>query len=201
MSKQYFISGIGTDVGKTLASAILCHRLGASYWKPIQSGSENDSRQINSWLGNSVKIYPESFILSKPLSPHIAAEYDNVHISEDKLLKPTCEEDLIVEGAGGLMVPLNRKGLLMADLVKEWNMQLIIVVRHYLGSINHTLLTLQYCREKKMNLAGLIFNGKDDFDNEKIILQHFPLPVLLRIPVLDKITQVEIEKLSAEVQL
>ncbi|MBN2729042.1 MAG: dethiobiotin synthase [Bacteroidales bacterium] len=201
MSKRFFISAIGTDSGKTLASAICCRHLNAAYWKPIQSGPEYDSTQIQKWLNGNVEILPEAFKLTQPMSPHIAAEKDGLEISESTLSLPDYDGNMIVESAGGLMVPINDKGLIMADLAKLWNLPVILVINHYLGAINHSLLSLEYCKTHNIELAGIIFNGKDTFGNEDIILKHYPLPVILRIPQLEQIDEMAIDNLAKEVKL
>lgn len=201
MSKRFFISAIGTDSGKTLASAILCRHLNAAYWKPIQSGPEYDSTQIGKWLNGHIEIFPEAFKLTQPLSPHIAAEKDDIEILETSMVLPDYKGNMIIESAGGLMVPINNKGLIMADLAKLWNLPVILVINHYLGAINHSLLSLDFCKTHNIQVNGLIFNGKDAFGNEDIILKHYPLPVLLRIPELDLIDEDQIDNLAKEVKL
>jgi dethiobiotin synthetase len=201
MSKRFYISAIGTDSGKTLACAILCRHLNAAYFKPIQSGPDHDSTQIGKWLNGNIEILPEAFKLTQPLSPHIAAEKDGIEISESSLVLPDYKGNMIIESAGGLMVPINNKGLIMADLAKLWNLPVILVINHYLGAINHSLLSLEYCKTHDIELAGIIFNGKDAFGNEDIILKHYPLPVILRIPQLEQIDETAIDNLAKEVKL
>lgn len=201
MSKNFFISAIGTDSGKTLASAILCRHLNAAYYKPIQSGPDYDSTQIQKWLNGNVEILPEAFKLTQPMSPHIAAENDGIEILKNDLEIPDYKGNMIIESAGGLMVPINTKGFIMADFTKMWKLPVILVINHYLGAINHSFLSLEYCKTHNIQLAGIIFNGTDNLGNEDIILTHYPLPVILRIPQLEQINETVIDKLAKEVKL
>ncbi|PLW92659.1 MAG: dethiobiotin synthase [Marinilabiliales bacterium] len=201
MSKQFYISAIGTDSGKSLASAILCRHLNAAYYKPIQSGPDHDSTQIHKWLNGNVEILPEAYKLTQPMSPHIAAEKDGLEITEKDLSLPKYDGNLVVESAGGLMVPINTKGLIMADLAKMWKLPVILVINHYLGAINHSLLSLEYCNTHDIEVAGIIFNGTDNLGNEGIILWHYPLPIILRIPQLEQIDETAIDNLAKEVKL
>lgn len=201
MSKRFFISAIGTDSGKTLASAVLCRHLNAAYFKPIQCGPEHDSLQISKWLNGNVIIMPESYKLTQPMSPHIAAEKDGLEITEKDLSLPNHDSNLIIESAGGLMVPINTKGFIMAHLAKMWKLPVILVINHYLGAINHSLLSLEYCKTHGIDIAGIIFNGYDNLGNEGIILKHHPLPVILRIPQLNQINETVINQLAKDVKL
>ncbi len=147
IAKQYFVTGIGTDVGKTVVSAILTKALGATYFKPVQSGiiEGSDAQTIRS-LVRDVVIIPEIYRLKQPLSPHAAAQIDGVEIEIKELSLPQVSGNLIVEGAGGLMVPFDQIGNTYLELSREWGLPVIVVSRHYLGSINHTLLTLDVLR-------------------------------------------------------
>ena len=135
MSKQFIITGIGTDIGKTVISAILAEALNANYWKPIQAGDleNSDSIKIKKLCSDNVKIIPELFKLSNPLSPHAAAKIDEIKITLDQLNLPSIEENLIIEGAGGIMVPLNDEGLLLIDLIELWKIPVIVISKNYLG--------------------------------------------------------------------
>ena len=144
MAQQYFITGIGTGIGKTITSAIITEKLKADYWKPIQSGdlAQSDSMTIESLISNNqTVIHSETYRLTQPLSPHLSAKIDGIEIELNNFQLPKTENHLIVEGAGGLMVPLNDKALIL-DLVKYLKLEVIVVSQHYLGSINHTLLTI-----------------------------------------------------------
>ena len=187
---QYFITGIGTDVGKTVVSAIISEALQASYWKPIQAGDldNSDSIKIKS-LTENVTVLEEGVKLSQPMSPHAAAEIDKVDIRINDFRIPNVSGNLIVEGAGGMMVPINSNGLLLVDLMKEFRLPVILVSRHYLGSINHTLLSVEVLKNRNIAIEGIIFVGEENKATEDIILSVTELKVLARIPevaVIDK---------------
>lgn len=184
MSKQYAITGIGTDVGKTVVSSIVAEALKASYWKPVQAGDldNSDSIKVSNYTSN-VKVLKEAFRLMEPMSPHAAAEIDGVKIELSDLTLPHVESNFVVEGAGGLMVPLNSDGLTFADAIAAWNLPTIIVSRHYLGSINHSLLTAEVLKLKGIEIAGFIFVGDENRATESIILKHTGLKMIARIPM------------------
>jgi dethiobiotin synthetase len=170
--RRIFITGIGTDIGKTVAAAILTEGLKADYWKPVQAGSleDTDSDFVRRMISNDQStVHPEAFRLNRPVSPHLAAAMDGIEISLKDIRVPRTRNTLIIEGAGGLMVPLSEK-LLMIDLIEKWKAEVIVVSRHYLGSINHTLLTLEMLKKRKLPLCGVIFNGDENTATEKIIL-------------------------------
>ncbi|MEM8848047.1 MAG: dethiobiotin synthase, partial [Bacteroidota bacterium] len=136
-----FVTGISTEVGKTVASAIVVEALEADYWKPVQAGDldNSDSHKIERLISNTkTKIHPNSYALNTPMSPHAAAEIDGIRVDLEKIVPPQTENHLVIEGAGGLLVPLNEKDTIN-DLILT-NYKVIVVSRHYLGSINHTLL-------------------------------------------------------------
>ncbi|HEY4209693.1 MAG TPA: dethiobiotin synthase [Puia sp.] len=155
-----FITGIGTDVGKTVVSAIVTEALGATYWKPVQAGFEQGTD--TEWVGariSSGSVAAEVYKLRVPASPHIAAREEGVVISLQKILAGMpSQRPLVVEGAGGLMVPLNESEFII-DLIKILNAKVLLVSRNYLGSINHSLLTAGACKAHGLEIAGWIFNG------------------------------------------
>lgn len=186
-----FITGIGTDVGKTLIAAILTEALEADYWKPVQAGYENgtDSDWVKAMLSNSVsRIHPETYKLRLPASPHIAAREEGMKIDLDKIAGQWEEirtaaspnDFLIIEGAGGLLVPLNENEFVL-DLIKKLHARLIIVSRNYLGSINHSLLTAGICKSDKLDIAGWIFNDQY-LHYEDEIVQWTGIPSLASVP-------------------
>ena len=184
---RIFVTGIGTGVGKTLASAILAKALQADYWKPVQAGQVDgegtDSEQVARLLeGTSSKVHPEVYRLAKAASPHIGAREEGKTISISKICEqvPNISCTLIIEGAGGLMVPLNESEF-MADLVKALNAKVILVSRNYLGSINHSLLTVQACKQMKIPVLGWIFNDQY-LDYEDEIIKWSNLPRIASIP-------------------
>jgi dethiobiotin synthetase len=168
---KLFITGIGTDVGKTIASAIVTEALEADYWKPVQAGDleNSDSHKVKSFLSNEkTVIHPNSYALNTPASPHFAAELDRISIDLDKIIEPKTENHLVIEGAGGVFVPLNSKDCVI-DLIQP-DYKVIVVSRHYLGSINHTLLTIEALQNKKITVAGIVFSGDENKASEAIIL-------------------------------
>ena len=189
MSNSYFITGIGTDVGKTVVSSILCELLHATYWKPIQSGDlqNSDSKKIQQWLNNTVEIIPEAYLFSEALSPHVASKIDGVSINPAMLNLPKTAGNLIVEGAGGWLVPINESGITFADLAEQWNIPIILVSRHYLGSINHTLLTIESIRSRNVNLHGIIYVGEPLPDTCEIIEKITGVKTLFSVPLFDKV--------------
>ena len=184
---KLFITGISTDVGKTIASAIIVEALQADYWKPIQAGDldNSDSHKIKSLVSNSkTKINPNSYQLNTPASPHFAAELDGIKIDLKKIIEPNPDsyrEDnhLVIEGAGGILVPLNDIDCVV-DLIQS-DYKVIIVSRHYLGSINHTLLTIEALKSRKINIAGIIFSGDKYESSESIILNKTGVKCIGRI--------------------
>jgi dethiobiotin synthetase len=180
---NYFITGIGTDVGKTVIAAILTEALEADYWKPIQAGDLNnsDTIKVQKLISNSKTVFhQESYQLTQPMSPHAAAEIDNIVIDFDKIVTPQTNNNLIIEGAGGLMVPLNDNQLII-DLIKKLNVETILVSQNYLGSINHTLLSIDVLKAKGIKIAGIIFNGTTNIETERYILNYSKLKCLGRI--------------------
>ena len=187
---KLFITGIGTDVGKTIASAIVTEALEADYWKPVQAGDleNSDSHKITRYISNAKSvIHPNSYMLKTPASPHLAAQLDGISINLDKIKEPKTKNHLVIEGAGGLLVPLNDNDSII-DLIKP-DYKVIVVSRHYLGSINHTLLSLEVLRQRNIAIAGIIFNGEENPNTENIILQRTGIKMIGRIqpePYFDK---------------
>jgi dethiobiotin synthetase len=189
MSNSYFLTGIGTDVGKTVVSAILCELLQATYWKPIQSGDlqNSDSKKIQEWLNNTIEIIPEAHLFSEALSPHVASKIDSVSINPAMLNLPKTTGNLIVEGAGGWLVPINDAGITFADLAEQWNIAIILVSRHYLGSINHTLLSIESIRSRNVKIHGIIYVGEPLPDTCEIIEKISGVKTLFSVPLFDKV--------------
>ena len=178
---KLFITGISTEVGKTVASAIAVEALGADYWKPIQAGDldNSDSHKIEALVSNDrTVIHANSYALKTPMSPHAAADIDGISIELDKIVAPTTKNDLVIEGAGGLLVPLNDTDTIF-DLIQP-DYKVIVVSRHYLGSINHTLLTIEKLRQLGVKI-GIIFSGDEHPTTEKIILTKTGAAFLGRI--------------------
>lgn len=179
--KKYFVTGIDTDSGKTLASAILCEAIAADYWKPIQAGLPRDSNTVGSLISNSkTTIHPEKYLLKTPASPHAAAKIDNITINLEDFQLPQTKNNLVIEGAGGCLVPINDKNFVI-DLIKKFEPDVILVADLYLGSINHTLLTIEAFKHRELPVTGIIFNGDSNAESERIILAHANAKCLLRI--------------------
>ena len=179
--KRFFVTGISTEVGKTIASSIITEALEADYWKPIQAGDldNSDSHKVRSLISNpNTVIHKSGYELKTPMSPHAAAEIDNITIELDRLREPKTDNHLVVEGAGGLLVPLNDFDTIM-DIILP-NYKVIVVSRHYLGSINHTLLTLESLQQRGYQ-AAILFSGNENVTTESIIAKKSGLPVLGRI--------------------
>ncbi|WP_348811900.1 dethiobiotin synthase [Flavobacterium maritimum] len=179
---KLFITGISTDVGKTIVSAIITESLEADYWKPIQAGDLNnsDSHKIKKYISNSrTQIFENSYALNTPASPHLAAELDGIVIDLHKIIEPKTDNHLVIEGAGGVFVPLNEKECVI-DLIQP-DYKVIVVSRHYLGSINHTLLTIEALQNRKINVAGIVFSGEENKSSEAIILSKTGLKCIGRI--------------------
>ena len=166
-----FVTGIGTEVGKTICSAILVEALKADYWKPVQAGEldNTDSKKVGDLItNNSSKIHPETYRLNTPASPHYAAEVDGLKIELSDFVLPSTQNHLLIEGAGGLMVPLSQNHLVV-DLIKQLGCGVIVVSKHYLGSINHTLLSIEALKSWGIPILGLLFNGEQNNATESII--------------------------------
>ena len=177
---NYFVTAIDTDSGKTLVSAIICEALGADYWKPVQAGLPRDTEVVETLVSNSqTKFHAEKFLLTTPASPHAAAMIDGVTIALEDFNAPVAN-DLVVEGAGGCLVPLNEKDFVI-DLVIHLNCKIIVVADLYLGSINHTLMTMECLAHRNLPVSGIIFNGESNAESERIILHHTQVPCLLRV--------------------
>ncbi|HLA60016.1 MAG TPA: dethiobiotin synthase [Puia sp.] len=192
--RPIFISGIGTGIGKTLVAAIITEALKADYWKPVQAGYEpgTDSRLVASLVSNSeTVIHPETYLLKLAASPHIAAQRENRRIELKKIADDLNHMDgnrpLVIEGAGGLMVPLNEQEFVI-DLVKMLDARLVLVSRNYLGSINHSLMTAAICRQYGLDVAGWVFN--DQYMNyEHEIVRWSGYPALFSLPLMNTLSK------------
>lgn len=182
--KRFFVAGIDTNVGKTLVSAILVQALQADYWKPVQTGTSegSDSQTLRQLLRLTPqqRLHPESYAFSLPTSPHQAAAHENQEIDLQYIIEPQTSNHLIIEGAGGLLVPLNNRFLLI-DLIQKLNAPVILVSRNYLGSINHTLLSVEALQRRGIPIAGIIFNGESNPASENFILQYTNVPCIAKI--------------------
>jgi dethiobiotin synthetase len=181
-NKKIFITGIGTDVGKTVVSAIVVEALEADYWKPIQAGDldYSDTDKVKARVSNEKSVfYENAYALKTPASPHYAAEIDKVTIDIEEVVIPNTKNHLVIEGAGGILVPINSTETIL-DLIKP-DYKVIVVSRHYLGSINHTLMTVEIMKQQKCTIAGIIFMGDENEATEQIILQKTGIEMLGRV--------------------
>lgn len=198
-NKAIFVTGIGTGIGKTMVSAALVEKLKADYWKPIQSGDldNSDTKTVRNLISNTVSAFhPETYGLTQPFSPHKSAAIDKITIDENKFVLPKTDNSLIIEGAGGLMVPLNDRFLII-DLIKHLEIPVVLVTQNYLGSINHTLLSVDALRKRDIPIKGIIFNGVKDIYSKDYILEYTGLQLLGHIPeypVIDKKTIIDAGK-------
>ncbi len=189
--QRIFVTGISTEVGKTVASAIITEALEADYWKPIQAGDldHTDSHKVAAMLTNTkTKIHKSAFELTSPMSPHAAAEIDGVTINANNIQEPETENHLVIEGAGGLLVPLNAEDTIL-DIIMP-NYKVVVVSRHYLGSINHSLLTIRWLQAKGYDVS-VLFSGNANLQTEDIILHKTGVSLIGRIdeePSFDKAT-------------
>ena len=185
MTRRFVVTGTDTGIGKTIFSAALAGALGLPYWKPIQSGleEESDSETVARLAG--VPLLPDAYRLKTPASPHLAAEIDGVTIDPDRLTPP--EGDLLIEGAGGALVPVTRT-LLYADLFARWQIPVIVCARTGLGTINHSLLTIEALTSRSVPIHGLAFLGNRQEDSEAIIADLGGVRRLGRLPIVAPLT-------------
>ncbi len=181
MQENYFVTAIGTDSGKTVISAILTQMLGGDYWKPIQAGYPRDTETVQNLVsGPGTAFHPEAYLLNTPASPHASARVDGLKIAIEDIKMPQTENPLVIEGAGGCLVPLNDQDV-VADLIPRFRSKVILVSDLYLGSINHTLLTAEYLHNKGYSVKGIIFNGEENEESQRIILKKTQLKPLLHV--------------------
>lgn len=178
---NYFVTAIGTDSGKTLVSAILVEALQADYWKPIQAGFPRDTDAVSQLITNTkTTFHQEAYLLNTPASPHAAAKIDDVVVKAENIFPPKTENHLVIEGAGGVLVPINDEETIL-DLVTNLNAEIILVSNLYLGSINHTLLTAEVIKSRGYTVKGIIFNGTPNEESQRIILKKTGFRQLLHV--------------------
>jgi dethiobiotin synthetase len=198
--RRIFVTGIGTDVGKTVVSAILAEAMHADYWKPVQSGSDQgtDCTTVRSLISNTKSIcHTESYCLKAPLAPHDAAKREGIEIQPEKIKIPSTENSIVIEGAGGIFVPLNDNYFVM-DLIQQLKAEVLLVSKNYLGSINHTLLTIEALSSRGIKVIGIVFNGNPYPEGESIILAQSKLPLIGRVFQENKIDASVILKYAGE---
>ena len=194
--RRIFVTGIGTDVGKTVVSAVLVEALKADYFKPIQCGDldNSDSMRVRSLIGNTRSVvHQEHHRLKGFKSPHAAAKEEDLKIAVEDIELPDTDNKIVIEGAGGLMVPLNDREMVI-DLISHFNAETVLVSQNYLGSINHTLLSVELLRSRGLNITGIIFNGDEVPATEEVVLAYSGVPLLGRINREAQINRVMIEQ-------
>ena len=196
------VVGIGTDVGKTIVSSILVEKFKSNYWKPVQAGEldNSDSHKVARLAASCKQVFPEIHRLNTPASPHYAAALDGVQIHRDDFVLPNVD-DLIIEAAGGLLVPLNDAGLLYIDVIQQWKIPVVLVSRHYLGSINHTLLSLEVLKSRGIALFSVVFVGDEHVATESIIQKIYPELNYVRVPNLKELTSEAITAIADAINL
>ena len=200
---KFIICGTDTDIGKTLISAFFVRGLQSFYWKPIQSGieTETDSQSIYRLSGIAKeKILREAYIFKQPVSPHWAAEIDGKKINLKLLNLPSIDGSLVLETAGGLMVPITRN-VLQIEQMKKWNLPVIIVCRSSLGTLNHTLLTIEALKKRNIKILGLIINGEKHLDNPKTLQEFSKLPIIAEFPRISNIDKNNLDRLWQELNI
>ena len=196
---KIFITGTDTNVGKTLVSSWIALHTGFSYFKPIQTGTRDGSDSFEVQKLSDTKIYPESYAYKEPLSPHLAAKLENAIIGIEKIVLPEVN-NLIIEGAGGVLVPINDK-YLMVDLIKKLGAPVIIVARTTLGTINHTLLSLESLRSRNIAVLGVIMNGEKNPQNSKDIEVLGRTSVLAELPKLESLSMNTLKRVALSQKL
>ena len=197
---KIFITAIGTDSGKTVVSSIFTEALDADYWKPIQAGFPRDTDVVRQLVSNqSSTFFPEAYLLKSPESPHSASKKENIIIELEKIIPPETNRNLIIEGAGGIMVPLNDTDFVI-DIAQTLNIPVVLVSNIYLGSINHTLLSVEELRRRKLEVLGIVFNGEENSAAEEIILQKSGYKRLLRIKKESVINNETIKRYALELK-
>ena len=199
---NYFVTGIGTNVGKTIVSAILTQALEADYWKPIQSGTVegSDSALVASMINNSkTVIHPEAYLLKEPLSPHFAAKLEDVRIELEQIRLPKTTNTLLIEGAGGLLVPLNERHYVI-DLAKQFDCEVVLVISNYLGCINHALLSIDYLLNRQFKIHSLVFNGSFKDEVKHPIVNYAKGARIIDIPELSPVSKESVSSLSQNIR-
>ena len=198
MTAGYFISGTDTGVGKTVAASWLMLALDGEYWKPVQAGldGETDSQAVRRMTGLPAERFHEpAYALKAALSPHEAARREGIEIDMARLALPRHRRPLIVEGAGGVMVPLNSRAL-MADLMAMLGLPVILVARSGLGTINHTLLSIEALRKRGIEIAGVVLNGAPDLSNREAIAAYGRVAVIGELPVLARLEPAQLSAIE-----
>ena len=198
MRKAIGIMGIHTGIGKTVTSAILAESLRVDYWKPVQAGDlqNSDSKKVASLISNTESVvHPEAVRLNHPLSPHEAARLDGVEINFESIVWPKTPRHLLVETAGGVMSPINDKAT-MIDFVSFYNLPVVLIVRNYLGSISHTLMSIDVLNSREIKVLGLIISGHPNPASQSFISSYSPVPILAQLPELPVINASSVKEVA-----
>ncbi len=196
------IVGIHTDIGKTIVSAVIAEALNADYWKPVQAGSiaHTDNRVVEDLITNGKnRVHAEAVLLSEPMSPHAAALIDKVEIDHTKFVWPSTDKLLLVETAGGVLSPMY-KDITMADFVKHYDLPVILVSQNYLGSINHTLLSVEVLKTRGIRILGIIINGEKNNESESFIEEYSKVPIIARIPFFAELNNTTIKDCAIKIR-
>jgi dethiobiotin synthetase len=197
VSRDFFVTGTDTGVGKTLLSAVLVAGLRGRYWKPIQTGAGEgtDRETVMRWTDISPdRTYPESYIFAPPVSPHLAAEQQGIRIDLGTIQLPVSPDPIIIEGAGGVFVPINSEHF-MSDLIRHLGVPVVVAARAGLGTINHTLLTISALRGANLDLRGVVMIGHENADNRQAVERYGKVPVVGSIPWLDDINHLTLSSI------
>ncbi len=195
------IAGIHTGAGKTIASAVIAEAIGADYWKPVQAGSEErDMVKVKELLTDGAgRVHDEAILLSQPMSPHAAAHIDNVEIDYRQFTWPETKKIMLVETAGGLLSPMSDQTT-MADFIKHYHLPVILIVQNYLGSINHTLMTLEVMRARHIRLIGIVICGGENQSSESFISNYANVSIIARIPNMQEITNATVKQVAETIK-
>lgn len=191
--KGLFITGIGTDVGKTIVAAVFTKALGACYWKPVQCGDLENSDSVKVERLTGLRALPEAFRLQAPMSPHAAANLENVKLRVEEIQLPKADSSLVVEGAGGIMVPFNSTESYL-DLMLKFNLPVVLVTRHYLGSINHTMLSWKVLNNAGLNVVALVISGAPHKSTESYFSTQMDVPIFR----VNELKEVDVETIASE---
>jgi len=195
------IAGIHTGIGKTIASAVIAQALEADYWKPVQAGlEERDAALLKTLLTNGEqRVHPEALLLTQPLSPHAAAKIDGITVDHTTFVWPVTNKTLIVETAGGILSPMSDT-VTMADFMQHYKLPAILVSQNYLGSINHTLLSIEVLKSRKIPIIGIVMSGDTNESSEAYIETYSGVPIIARIPFLKNIDAVSVKEIAGNIK-
>ena len=201
MNKSIAILGIHTGIGKTIAAAVIAEAIGADYWKPVQAGTEEqDTVLVRELISNGpTRVHKEAVVLSQPMSPHTAAEIDGVVVDYTKFTWPASDKTLLVETAGGILSPMSGSTT-MADFVSHYKLPAILIAQNYLGSINHTLLSIEVLKSRGINMLGIVMNGVTNSSSETFIEQYSGMPIIARISHFGRLDNAAIAACASEIK-